>query len=229
MNKYTILVVEDEKKLLHTLCDFLTMNGYEVIKAEDGEVAIEKVTHSIHEIDLVLLDIMLPLVNGYEVLKSIRKHSNVPVIMLTAKSTVEDQLQGFEYGADDYITKPYTLAVIKVHIEAVLKRVGTLKKCLEYKNIRLELETQNLYIENKYIEITPKEFELLHYFMKNEGVVLSRNRILDSVWGYYYVGDIRTVDTLVKQLRRKLKDNNCIQSVYGIGYVFGGEESHEEN
>lgn len=229
MKKYTILIVEDEKKLLHTLSDFLEINDYYVLKAEDGESAIEKINASIHEIDLVLLDIMLPLLNGYEVLKQIRNHSNVPVIMLTAKSTVEDQLQGFEYGADAYITKPYTLAIIKVHIEAVLKRVGALKKCMEYENIRLELDTQNLYVENEYVETTPKEFELLHYFMKNEGVVLSRNRILDCVWGYYYVGDIRTVDTLVKQLRRKLKGNNCIQSVYGVGYVFGGEVTHEEN
>lgn len=228
MNSYKVLVVEDEKKLLYTLTDFLTIQGYQVLQAENGESALEKMREYMHEIDLVLLDIMLPGINGYEVIKEIRKFSAVPVIMLTAKAEVEDQVEGFECGADDYITKPYSLAVIKAHMEAVLKRVGKLKEFIEFNEIRLEMATQKVYYRNEYLETTPKEFELLQYFMENEGIVLSRDRILNSVWGYYYVGDIRTVDTLVKQLRKKLKDGNYIRSVYGVGYVFGGE-GNEKN
>lgn len=228
MNNYKVLVVEDEKKLLYTLTDFLTIQGYQVLQAEDGESALEQMREYMHEIDIVLLDIMLPGINGYEVIKEIRKVSSIPVIMLTAKAEVEDQVEGFECGADDYITKPYSLAVIKVHMEAVLKRAGKLKEFMESDEIRIEIATKKVYYQNEYIETTPKEFELLQYFMENEGIVLSRDRILNSVWGYYYVGDIRTVDTLVKQLRKKLKDSNCIRSVYGVGYVFGGE-GNEKN
>lgn len=228
MSKPTVLVVEDERKLLHTLNDFLTINGYRIIQAEDGEQAIEKFKEFMHTIDIILLDIMLPKKNGYEVLKEIRRISTVPVIMLTAKAAVEDQLEGFESGADDYITKPYTLSIIKVHIEAILKRAGKLKETMEYGDIRLELKAQKVFYKNEYIETTPKEFELLQYFMENQGIVLNRNRILDAVWGYYYVGDIRTVDTLVKQLRKKIKNCNCIRSVYGVGYVFGGEEVEKD-
>ncbi len=227
MNNYKVLVVEDEKKLLYTLTDFLTIQGYQVLQAEDGESALEQMREYMHEIDIVLLDIMLPGINGYEVIKEIRKVSSIPVIMLTAKAEVEDQVEGFECGADDYITKPYSLAVIKVHMEAVLKRAGKLKEFMESDEIRIEIATKKVYYQNEYIETTPKEFELLQYFMENEGIVLSRDRILNSVWGYYYVGDIRTVDTLVKQLRKKLKDSNCIRSVYGVGYVFGGEGSEK--
>lgn len=228
MSRPTVLVVEDEKKLLHTLKDFLTMNNYQVVMAEDGEQAVEKFKEFMHSIDIILLDIMLPKKNGYEVLKEIRRISIVPVIMLTAKAAVEDQLEGFESGADDYITKPYTLSIIKVHIEAILKRAGKLKETMEYGNIRLELKAKNVYYKGEYIETTPKEFELLQYFMENQGIVLNRNQILDAVWGYYYVGDIRTVDTLVKQLRKKIKDSNCIRSVYGVGYVFGGGEVEKD-
>lgn len=227
MNNCKVLVVEDEKKLLYTLVDFLTIQGYDVLQAEDGEHALEQMREYMHEIDIVLLDIMLPGKNGYEVLKELRKFSAVPVIVLTAKAEVDDQVEGFECGADDYITKPYSLAVIKAHMEAVLKRVGKLKEFIEINEIRLEMATQKVYYQNEYLETTPKEFELLQYFMENEGIVLSRDRILNSVWGYYYVGDIRTVDTLVKQLRKKLKDGNYIRSVYGVGYVFGGEGSEK--
>lgn len=223
MSGYTVLIVEDEKKLLYTLTDFLTMNGYSVVTAEDGESAMEQVNTHMHELDMVLLDIMLPKKNGYEVLKEIRKRSAIPVLMLTAKSAEEDQLDSFGYGADDYITKPYTLAILKAHMEAILKRAGKMAETLECGEICLERASQRVTYQNKSVECTPKEFELLQYFMENEGIVLSRDTILNSVWGYYYAGDIRTVDTLVKQLRKKLKDSNYIRSVYGVGYVFGGE------
>ncbi len=225
MTKCSVLVVEDETKLLYTLKDFLTINGYNVFEAEDGETAIELVNAHMHELDLVLLDIMLPGRNGYEVLKEIRKRSSIPVIMLTAKSAEEDQLDCFGYGADDYITKPYTLAILKAHIEAVLKRAGKLVDNIEYGDIRLEIKSQQVFYQDKLVDCTPKEFELLQYFMENQGIVLNRDTILNSVWGYYYVGDIRTVDTLVKQLRKKLKDSNCIRSIYGVGYMFGGNNT----
>ena len=227
MRGYTVLVVEDEKKLLYTLTDFLNMNGYEVLQAEDGDEALEQVKEHMQRIDIVLLDVMLPKKSGYEVLREIRKYSNIPVILVTAKCEVEDQLDGFEYGADDYITKPYTLALIKAHMEAVLRRSGKLLDAIESNSIRLEIATQKVFYKGEYMETTPKEFELLQFFMENKGIVLTRDQILDSVWGYYYTGDIRTVDTLVKQLRKKMKDSNCIRSVYGVGYVFGGSESEE--
>lgn len=227
MRGYTVLVVEDEKKLLCTLTDFLNMNGYEVIQAEDGEEALEKIKEYMQKIDIILLDVMLPKKSGYEVLKEARKYSNVPVILVTAKCEVEEQLDGFEYGADDYITKPYTLALIKAHMEAVLRRSGKLVDAIESHYVRLEIASQKVFYKGEYMETTPKEFELLQFFMENKGIVLTRDQILDSVWGYYYTGDIRTVDTLVKQLRKKMKDSNCIRSVYGVGYVFGGGESEE--
>lgn len=222
MKKYNVLVVEDEKKLLKTLSDFLKLNGYHVLAAENGIEAMKLFTGHIQEIDIVLLDIMLPFLNGYELLKEIRMRSNVPVIMLTAKSSVEDQIEGFEYGADDYITKPYSLSILKAHIEAVLKRSGKQQDFMVSGDIRIDVKGQKVYLREEYMETTPKEFELLLFFMENEGTVLSRDHILDAVWGYHYAGDIRTVDTLVKQLRKKMKDGSYIRSVYGVGYVFGG-------
>lgn len=229
MKQYTILIVEDEKKLLNTLSDFLKLNGYELLTAENGIEAMRQFMAHGQEIDLVLLDIMLPFLNGFELLKEIRMRSNVPVIMLTAKSSVEDQIEGFEYGADDYITKPYSLSLIKAHIEAVLKRVGKTQDFMISGDIRMDVKGQKVYVREEYIETTPKEFELLLFFMENEGMVLSRDRILDAVWGYHYEGDMRTVDTLVKQLRKKLKDGNCIRSIYGVGYVFGGTDYVQKN
>ncbi|MBD5464985.1 MAG: response regulator transcription factor [Lachnospiraceae bacterium] len=224
MKKYNVLIVEDEKKLLKTLTDFLELNDYQVFTAENGMEGMKQFAGHIQEIDIVLLDIMLPFLNGYDLLKEIRMRSNVPVIMLTSKSSIEDQIEGFEYGADDYITKPYSLSLIKAHIEAVLKRAGKQRDFLVSGDVRIDVKGQKVYLKEEYMETTPKEFELLLFFMENEGMVLSRNHILDAVWGYHYAGDIRTVDTLVKQLRKKMKDGSYIRSVYGVGYVFGGTE-----
>ncbi len=146
--------------------------------------------------------------------------SNVPVILLTAKEDVEDQLKGFSCGADDYIVKPYTLSIVKVHIEAILKRLGHGQDCLYAGDIRVECKAQKVFVNNQFIETTPKEFELLQMFIKHQGTVLTRDNILDDIWGYQYVGDIRTVDTLVKQLRKKLGDTSYIRTVYGVGYCF---------
>lgn len=222
MNKIKILIVEDEPKLLKTLEDFLGFQDYLTEKAMTGNEAVAVFKENKNEIDLVLLDLMLPDISGYTVLKEIRKISEVPVIILSARSAVADQMSGFEKGADDYITKPFSLALVKLHIEAVLKRAGIRRDILVYENLQIDKMSQKIYVKDKIIETTKKEFDLLLYFVEHQGVVLDRNKILDAVWEYDYTGDIRTIDTLVKQLRRKLGEEcNYIHTVYGVGYIFG--------
>lgn len=222
MNKIKILIVEDEPKLLKTLEDFLGFQDYLSEKAMTGNEAVAVFKEKKNEINLVLLDLMLPDISGYTVLKEIRKISEVPVIILSARSAVADQMSGFEKGADDYITKPFSLALVKLHIEAVLKRAGIRRDILIYENLQIDKMSQKIYVKDKIIETTKKEFDLLLYFVEHQGVVLDRNKILDAVWEYDYTGDIRTVDTLVKQLRRKLGEEcNYIHTVYGVGYIFG--------
>ena len=226
----TLLVVEDEEKLLRTLSDFLTMQGYEVLQASDGQKALEIFYDNMNKIDLILLDILLPQINGNEVLKEIRKNSQTPVIMLTANSSVEKQLHSFSQGADDYIVKPYTLSIIKAHIEAVLKRAGKYRQFLEAGELYLDLPAQKVYRKGEYMETTRREYELLLYFIENQGRVLKREHILDAVWGFDYKGETRTVDTLVKQLRKKLTgDCNYIRSVYGVGYIFEADTDEKEH
>lgn len=229
MEKITVLVVEDEVKLLQTLSDFLTMNNYKVYQAADGLSGIQEYTIHRAEIDIVLLDVMLPFADGYEVLKRIRLSSNVPVIMLTAKEEVEDQIKGFSCGADDYIIKPYTLSVVKMHIEAVLKRFGHGQDVLYAGDVRIEVNAKKAYVKDVFVETTPKEFELLYILVRNQGTVLTRDFILDNVWGYHYAGDVRTIDTLVKQLRKKLGNGSYIRTVYGVGYCFEVEGNEKEN
>ena len=222
MNKIKILIVEDEPKLLKILEDFLGFQDYLSEKAMTGNEAVAVFKEKKNEIDLVLLDLMLPDISGYTVLKEIRKISEVPVIILSARSAVADQMSGCEKGADDYITKPFSLALVKLHIEAVLKRAGIRRDILVYENLQIDRMSQKIYVKDKIIETTKKEFDLLLYFVEHQGVVLDRNKILDAVWEYDYTGDIRTVDTLVKQLRRKLGEEcNYIHTVYGVGYIFG--------
>lgn len=220
MDGSTVLLIEDEAKLLETLSDYLEINHYHVIRATDGLDGMQKFNKHHSEIDIVLLDLMLPFADGYEVLKQIRLCSNVPVILLTAREEVEDQIKGFSYGADDYIIKPYTLSVVKLHIEAVLKRFGNNQDFLYAADIRIEVKAKKVYVDNVFVETTPKEFELLHILIRNQGNVLTRDYILDAIWGDYYVGDVRTIDTLVKQLRKKLGSTSYIRTVYGVGYCF---------
>ncbi len=225
MKKNRILIIEDEQKLMRTMKDYLQLQGYQTLEAENGHEALQIFYREQKKIDLILLDVMLPDLDGYEVLREIRKVLDTPVIMLTARSSVEDEMNGFERGADDYITKPYTLELVRLRIEALLKRAGKFRNCLESGNISVDLDAQKVYWKDQYIETTRKEYELLLYFMEHSNVVLSRGTILDAVWGYDYVGDIRTVDTMVKQLRRKLGDEcDYIRSVYGAGYLFGGDD-----
>ncbi len=221
-SRYLILVVEDDYKLARTLEDFLLANHFSVMLVMDGQAALDTYFANNHLIDLILLDGMLPKVDGYDVLKTIREYSDVPIIMLTARESEEEQLKGLETGADNYITKPFLLRVLKAHIDALLKRTGKPEgNTVEMGRLTLNLGARKAYLDGKLLNLTPKEFDLIHHFCKNENVVLSRESILDAVWGYDYEGDIRTVDTLVKQIRRKLTDS-CpyIHSVYGVGYRF---------
>ena len=228
MKKIEILVVEDEPKLAQTISDFLKIQNYEVETALSGNQALVYFRQNKQKVDLILLDLMLPDISGYSVLSEIRKISEVPVIILSARSAVDDQMRGFEKGADDYITKPFTLALVKMHIEAVLKRAGKLRTMLAYKELELDINGQYLYYRGKYIETTKKEFDLMAYFMEHTGIVLPRNTILDAVWEYDYAGDVRTIDTVVKQLRKKLGDEcNYIRTVYGVGYIFGEDVSEK--
>lgn len=227
MKKIEILIIEDEPKLAQTVADFLKIQNYEVKNAMNGESALKIFREKKQEIDLVLLDLMLPDISGYTILKEIRKMSEVPVIILSARSAVADQMSGFEKGADDYITKPFTLGLVKLHIEAVLKRAGKMRSTLEYKDLQADLTGQLIYRNDELVETTKKEFDLLVYFMEHVGIVLPRNMIIDAVWEYDYTGDVRTIDTLVKQLRKKLGEEcNYIRTVYGVGYIFG-EDPHE--
>ena len=228
MKKTSILVIEDEKKLLKALTDFFTIHEYQVYTAENGLEGIQQFKVHSEEISCVLLDIMLPFMDGNEVLKQIRVFSNVPIIMLTAKEEVEDQLESLSHGADNYIVKPYSLAVVKMHVEALIKRFRQEEEFLTAGNIRIEIAAHKLYVNDIFVETTPKEFELMLFFMKNEGVVLTRDHILDSIWGYHYVGDTRTIDTIVKQLRKKLGNISCIRTVYGVGYCFEGKGNGTE-
>lgn len=223
-----ILLIEDEEKLAKTLADYLRMNDYDVICAANGYQGLELFYDRMHEIDLVLLDLMLPGISGNEILPEIRKHSKLPVIVLTARDAVEDQLQNFEHGADDYITKPYVLSVVKAHINAVLKRTGRIQEQIRAGGILLEPESRRVHCGGQEIFLTPKEYDVLEYLIKNRRRIQKREMMLETLWGYHYVGDTRTVDTIIKQLRKKLGEYSaCIKSVYGIGYMFEGDEDED--
>nr|MBQ8252893.1 response regulator transcription factor [Lachnospiraceae bacterium] len=225
--KYTILVVEDDRKLAQSLREYFSANDYIVCCAADGNEAVDLFFSNNHEIDLILLDIMLPKGNGYEVLKEIRQFSDVPIIMTTSKESEEDQLEALNNGADNYITKPYRLSVLKAHVEILLNRKVNKERFMKTGKLKVDLLAQRVFLYDEELTVTPKEFSLLVYLMRNTKVVLSREAILDAVWGFDYEGDIRTVDTLVKQLRKKIAPNgNYIHSVYGVGYYF--EEKIDE-
>lgn len=214
MKKIEILVVEDEPKLAQTISDFLRIQNYEVETALTGNKALEYFCQNKQKVDLILLDLMLPDISGYTVLKEIRKISEVPVIILSARSAVADQMSGFEKGADDYITKPFTLALVKMHIEAVLKRAGKLRTMVEYNDLQADVNAHLLFYKEQHIPTTRKEFDLMVYFMEHPGIVLPRDTILNAVWEYDYTGDVRTIDTLVKQLRKKWEKAAIISGLF---------------
>lgn len=221
-NKRVVLMVEDDKKLREVLTKFLTRNEYEVLAAENGKQGIKLFYENSRETDIVLLDGMLPDIDGIDVLKEIRQYSRVPVIMLTARESEEDQLNGLNSGADNYITKPFLMRVLLVHMDKLLQRKNVEDiEVVEKGALKLKKKFRKAYINGEFIETTPKEFDLLVYMAENEKIVLKRESILDAVWGFDYDGDMRTVDTLVKQLRKKMTDKYpYITSVYGVGYRF---------
>ena len=221
-DRRVVLMVEDDNKLREVLTKFLSRNDYEVLAAENGKVGLKLFYEKSKNLDIVLLDGMLPDIDGVDVLKEIREHSQVPVIMLTARESEEDQLNGLNNGADNYITKPFLMKVLLVHMDKLIQRNGNEDTdVIEKGALKLEKQFRKAYINGEFVDTTPKEFDLLVYMCENEKVVLKRENILDAVWGFDYDGDMRTVDTLVKQLRNKMTDKYpYITSVYGVGYRF---------
>ena len=222
MEKIKILVVDDESRMRKLVKDFLVKRDFEVVEASDGEEAIE-MFYSNKDIALIILDVMMPKMNGYQVLKEIRMSSKIPVIMLTAKSTEYDELQGFDKGADEYITKPFSPKILVARVEALLRRSNILEADdkLEIGGIQIDKSAHTVTIDGEPIELSFKEFELLQYFMENKSIALSREKILNNVWNYDYFGDARTIDTHVKKLRDKMKDKgDYIKTIWGMGYKF---------
>lgn len=221
-DRRVVLMVEDDNKLREVLTKFLSRNDYEVLAAENGKVGLKLFYENSKNLDIALLDGMLPDIDGVDVLKEIREHSQVPVIMLTARESEEDQLNGLNNGADNYITKPFLMKVLLVHMDKLIQRNGNEDTdVIEKGALKLEKQFRKAYINGEFVDTTPKEFDLLVYMCENEKVVLKRENILDAVWGFDYDGDMRTVDTLVKQLRKKMTDKYpYITSVYGVGYRF---------
>ena len=216
-----VLVVDDEARIRKIVRDYLVMNGYEVIEAQDGEQAVDDVM-SDSSIDLIIMDIMMPKMDGYEALKSIRRFSKIPVIMLTAKSEEKDELKGFDLGVDEYITKPFSPKILVARVDAVMRRTTKAEgDHLIAGGIDVDLSAHTVKAGGRDVELSFKEFELLTYFMENAGIALNREKILNSVWNYDYFGDARTIDTHVKKLRAKLgEQGDCIKTVWGMGYKF---------
>lgn len=216
-----ILVVDDEARLRKIISDFLSAKGYQVLEACDGEEAIDIFTDE-KNIDLVILDVMMPKLDGWEVLKEIRRLSTIPVLMLTARGEESDELTGFKLGADEYVSKPFSPKVLVARIEALLKRNFTVESGeRSFGEIIINEEAHTVKVGGKHVELSFKEFELLKFFAENQGIALSRDRILNNVWDFDYFGDERTVDTHVKKLRSKLGEcGDYIKTVRGLGYKF---------
>lgn len=219
--KNKILVVDDEMRMRKIVKDFLQRENYMVIEAENGEKAVD-IFFSEKDIALIILDVMMPQMDGWEVCKEIRKLSDVPIVMLTAKSEESDELLGFDLGVDEYITKPFSPKVLVARVNAILRRtIGDVSDCLEYEGIYMDKLAHMVKVDGEVVDLSYKEFELLEYFMGNIGVALSRDKILDNVWNYDYFGDARTIDTHVKKLRSKLgSKGELIKTIWGMGYKF---------
>ena len=226
MKNCKILVIDDESRMRKLVRDFLTKNGYEVLEASNGEEAME-VFYEEKNIDLLILDVMMPKMDGWEVCREIRKTSKVPIIMLTAKADERDELLGFELGVDEYITKPFSPKILVARVEAILRRINVNNDdgVISVGDIVMDKNAHEVSVGGKQIELSYKEFELLAYFIDNQGIALSRERILNNVWNYDYFGDARTIDTHVKKLRSKLGEKgDLIKTIWGMGYKFEVEE-----
>jgi len=221
MDKIKILVVDDESRMRKLVRDFLVKKGYEVLEAENGEQAVD-IFFQDKNIAMVLLDVMMPKMDGWQVCREIRQYSKTPIIMLTAKSDEKDELLGFELGVDEYISKPFSPKILVARVEAILRRSKAIgNECMEVGGIILDKAAHEVRIDGEVISLSFKEFELLTYFITNPGIALSRERILNNVWNYDYFGDARTIDTHVKKLRSKLgKKGEYIKTIWGMGYKF---------
>jgi two-component system, OmpR family, response regulator ResD len=221
MDKLKILVVDDESRMRKLVKDFLVRKNYDVIEAENGEQAID-IFFAKKDIALIILDVMMPKLDGWQVCREIRQYSKVPIIMLTAKSDEKDELLGFELGVDEYISKPFSPKILVARVEAVLRRTtATEEELIEVGGIVLDKSAHQVKIDGAEIELSFKEFELLTYFVTNQGVALSREKILNNVWNYDYFGDARTIDTHVKKLRSKMgPKGDFIKTIWGLGYKF---------
>ena len=222
MDTLKILVVDDEARMRKLVKDFLVRKDYGVLEAGDGVEALD-IFFSTQNIALIILDVMMPKMDGWEVCREIRKESKVPIIMLTAKTDERDEQLGFDLGVDDYISKPFSPKILVARVEAILRRSGAVggEKVLKAGAVEIDKEAHQVRIDGKLVELSFKEFELLTYFVENEGIALSREKILNNVWNYDYYGDARTIDTHVKKLRSKLGSKSAlIKTVWGIGYKF---------
>ena len=217
-----ILVVDDESRMRKLLKDFLSTKGYHILEAEDGEKALDIFVENRNKIKLVLLDVMMPKLDGWSVLRKIRQESNLPVIMLTARGEEQDELFGFELGVDEYISKPFSPKILVARVEAILKRVyGDTKQVKDYDGITIDQEGRTVKVDEKPIDLSLREYELLKYLLDNENIALSRDKILNNVWNYDYYGDSRTIDSHIKKIRHKLgKKGKYIETIRGIGYKF---------
>lgn len=222
MNTNKILVVDDEERMRKLVHDFLAAKGYRVLEAGDGVEALE-VFEDNKDISLVILDIMMPRMDGWDTVKELRQYSKVPIIMLTAKVEERDELKGFELGVDEYVTKPFSPKILVARVEAILRRTDSLggEDVVEMGGIRLDKTAHEVRIDGTSIDLSYKEFELLAFFMENSGIALSREKILNHVWNYDYFGDARTIDTHVKKLRSKMGEKGeLIKTIWGMGYKF---------
>ena len=217
-----ILVVDDEIRMRKLIKDFLVAKGYSILEAEDGEKALEVFEENKNKINLVLLDVMMPKLDGWSVLRQIRQESKVPNIMLTARGEEQDELFGFELGVDEYISKPFSPKILVARVEAILKRTAPdSKEVKDYGGVEIDKEGRTVKVDGKLIELSLREYELLTYLVENKDIALSRDKILNNVWNYDYYGDSRTIDSHIKKIRHKLgKKGKYIKTIRGVGYKF---------
>ncbi|MBS5682540.1 MAG: response regulator transcription factor [Clostridium sp.] len=222
MENDCILIVDDEERMRKLIKDFLKQKNYNTMEAADGEEALKVFSENQNRIRLILLDVMMPKLDGWSVLRQIRQTSKVPIMMLTARGEEQDELFGFELGVDEYISKPFSPKILVARVEAILKRTaGDNKEVKDYGGIQIDNQGRTVSVDGKQIELSLREYELLVYLVENQGIALSRDKILNNVWNYDYYGDSRTIDSHIKKIRHKLgKKGKYIETIRGIGYKF---------